>query len=128
MMAEAPLTSYSTNSYSSMSKINFPITSPTEEKLTTFISDWNIYSFAGDSIGSSDCHYHWYIYGLDKSTKHSQDTEQQDGSYATLTREEQLDVTSNHPTDVIYEVLGESKTITCIAYGKTMKEGQMNEA
>ena len=65
---------------------------------------------------------------MDKSTKHSQDTEQQDGLYVTLTREEQPDITSNHPTDVIYEVLDQSKTITCIAYDKTMKEEQMNEA
>ena len=36
-MVETPLTSYSTNSYSSMSKTNFPITSPTEEKLTTLL-------------------------------------------------------------------------------------------
>ena len=36
-MVEAPFTSYYTNSYSSMSKTNFPITSPTEEKLTTLL-------------------------------------------------------------------------------------------
>ena len=61
-----------------------------------------------------------------KSTNHNQDTEQQDGSYATLMRQ-QLDVTSNHPTDVVYAVLDESETIACIAYGKTKKEGQMKE-
>ena len=37
MMVEAPLTSYSTNSYSSTSNSNFPIVSPTEEKLTTLL-------------------------------------------------------------------------------------------
>ena len=42
-------------------------------------------------------------------------------------RQEQLDITSNHPTDVVYAVLDESETITCIAYGKTKKEGQMKE-
>ena len=37
MLVEAPLTSYSTNSYSSTSKTNFPIVSPTEEKLITLL-------------------------------------------------------------------------------------------
>ena len=46
-----------------------------------------------------------------KSTKgvHNHDTEQQGGSYATLTRREHADITSNHPMDVLYAVIDMNK-------------------
>ena len=125
----ATLTSYSTNSYSSTLKTEFSSTIPTEETRTILgvgISTTLLIVASAVVIITVVA-----IIGINrrKSTKHNQDTEQQleDGLYATLTRQEQLDATSNHPIDVIYEVLDESETIACIANGKMTKEGQMKE-
>ena len=42
-------------------------------------------------------------------------------------RQEQLDVTSNHPTDVIYAILDESETMACIDYGNLKVERGTNK-
>ena len=127
MMAATPLTSYSSNNSSSTLKTTFSSPSPTEETRT--ILGVGISTTLLIVVLTVVIIIVVAIIRINrrKSTKHSQDTEQQleDGLYATLMRQEQLDATSNHPTDVVYEVLDEIKTTACIAYEKMTIEGQI---
>ena len=105
MMATIPLNS--TNIYPSTSNTNFPHTNPSEETLTLLVAGIStpLLVVALAVMIITVIAIVW-IKGR-KSTKslHNHDTEQQDGSYATLTRQEYPDITSNYPMDVLYAVV-----------------------
>ena len=125
-MTTIPLTN---NSFLSTSNISFPSTSSTEEKLILLVTGISVpllvVALAVVIITILA------IIGINKrkSTNQNQDTEQQveDGSYAILMRQKQPNVTSNHPTDVVYAVVDKSKTIACILCDKTKKEVQVQQ-
>ena len=108
-MATIPLTSNSYNIYPSTSNTNFPHTSTSEETLTLLVAGIStpllvvalvvviitIIATVGIKWKTS----------TNKGQNSNQDTEQQDGLYATLTRQEHPDITLNHPMDVLYAVV-----------------------
>ena len=119
-MATIPLNSNSTNIYSSTSNTNFPHTSPSEETLTLLVAGIStpLPVVALAVVIITVIAIIWIKRQKSIKSMHNQDTEQQDGSYATLTRQEYPRITSNHPMNVLYAV---------VDIDKHGEEGQMKQ-
>ena len=110
MMATIPLTGNSTNIYSSTSNTNnFPQTNPSKGTLTLLVAGIStpllVVALAVVIIIIIVVVWIKRQTSTNKGQNSNQDTEQQDGLYATLTRQEHPDITLNHPMDVLYAVV-----------------------
>ena len=118
-MATIPLNSSSTDIYPSTSNTNFPHTSPSKETLTLLVAGISTPLLVVVVVVIITIIAIVWIKRQKYQIEHNQDTEQQEGSYATLimgqvqqdglyttpVREKQPEASPNHPTDVLYAVV-----------------------
>ena len=119
-MATIPLNSNFTNIYPDTLNTNYPCTSPSDETLTLLVAGIStpllMVALAVAVITIMAIVWtKWRKF----QTKHNQDTEQQEGSYAalimgqvqqdgsytTLTIQNQLNASPNHPTEGLYAIV-----------------------